>query len=114
MRKALRKARASGDPDSCDMVRVADDEAVWNGPPGAFAWATMERDGVAYRVLWFRDPRGIVGCIPVEPLPPGGREAWGGHSWAWDGNEDRPTLRPSLLRRGGWHGYVTAGRMQAC
>jgi hypothetical protein len=96
------------------MRRVVDVDAVYAAEPGAFAWLAADRDGIAYRVLWFRDPRGSVGCIPVEPLPPGELERWGGHSWTWDGNEDRPTLRPSLLRRGGWHGYVTAGRMQAC
>ena len=33
----------------------------------------------------------------------------GGHQWRWDGNEDEPTLRPSLHDVGLWHGYVKGG-----
>lgn len=36
--------------------------------------------------------------------------------WTWDGNEQSPTLRPSILRtRGcGWHGYLTVGVFESC
>ena len=34
--------------------------------------------------------------------------------WAWDGNEDKPTLTPSILVNGQWHGYLTAGRLVSC
>ena len=40
------------------------------------------------------------------------------HAWEWDGNEDKPTLAPSIAcgRPKGcdWHGYMTAGRLEAC
>ena len=29
-----------------------------------------------------------------------------GSQWTWDGDEDRPTLSPSLDARGIWHGFV--------
>jgi len=30
--------------------------------------------------------------------------------WTWNGNEEKPTLTPSLLQRCcGWHGYLTDG-----
>lgn len=32
--------------------------------------------------------------------------------WGWDGNEDKPTLTPSLFRMPDkWHGHLTAGRL---
>lgn len=33
-------------------------------------------------------------------------------SWAWDGNWDEPTLKPSIQRRGdcNWHGFMTKGQ----
>lgn len=31
--------------------------------------------------------------------------------WAWDGNEDMPTLTPSLHAVGIWHGSVTEGEL---
>lgn len=35
--------------------------------------------------------------------------------WTWDGSEEKPTLRPSLLQRCcGWHGYLTAGELIPC
>lgn len=33
--------------------------------------------------------------------------------WIWDGNEQAPTLLPSLLTPE-WHGYFRAGRMESC
>lgn len=32
-----------------------------------------------------------------------------GAQWAWDGNEDAPTLSPSLHAVGVWHGWVRHG-----
>jgi hypothetical protein len=36
--------------------------------------------------------------------------------WHWDGNEDLPTLTPSILDKGGcgWHGFLTAGVFRSC
>ena len=31
--------------------------------------------------------------------------------WAWDGNEEAPTLSPSLHAIGDWHGYVQNGEL---
>ena len=34
--------------------------------------------------------------------------------WNWDGNEAAPTVRPSIrCAITGWHGYLTAGRMES-
>jgi hypothetical protein len=34
--------------------------------------------------------------------------------WGWDGNDERPTLTPSINCVGGcgWHGFITAGVMR--
>ncbi len=34
--------------------------------------------------------------------------------WGWDGNEDKPTLQPSLLNPGEWHGHLKQGRLESC
>ena len=34
--------------------------------------------------------------------------------WGWDGNEDKPTLTPSILLPGQWHGWLRAGRLCSC
>lgn len=34
--------------------------------------------------------------------------------WGWDGNEDKPTLTPSILAPNEWHGYMRAGRLESC
>lgn len=31
--------------------------------------------------------------------------------WSWNGNEDRPTLNPSLHAVGVWHGWVRDGQL---
>lgn len=31
--------------------------------------------------------------------------------WQWDGNEEKPTLTPSLHAVGIWHGYVKQGNL---
>ncbi|EDX80485.1 hypothetical protein BBAL3_1642 [Brevundimonas sp. BAL3] len=39
-----------------------------------------------------------------------------GPSWDWDGNQEAPTLTPSVLQVGGcqWHGYLTNGEWRPC
>ena len=38
----------------------------------------------------------------------------GHRSWLWDGNEDKPTLTPSIHYLDNWHGYLTAGQLVSC
>lgn len=38
----------------------------------------------------------------------------GPRAWRWDGNEDRPTLMPSINWIGHWHGWLTAGELRSC
>lgn len=34
--------------------------------------------------------------------------------WGWDGNEDAPTITPSIHWVGHWHGHLNAGFLQSC
>lgn len=40
--------------------------------------------------------------------------AAGPRVWGWDGNEDKPTLTPSIHWLDHWHGHLTAGRLVSC
>lgn len=93
---------------SCDMTRQADDDAALEGPPGSFC---IELTASGQRVMWFVLPNGESGVINLRPVI----EANAAHpSWEWDGNEDKPTLQPSVHLPGRWHGFFTAGRMVSC
>ncbi len=48
-------------------------------------------------------------AIQCRKGSPGGERVWG-----WDGNEDRPTLTPSVHWPGVWHGWCRAGRLESC
>ena len=37
-----------------------------------------------------------------------------GARWAYDGNADAPTLTPSLLAIGKWHGWMRSGQLLSC
>lgn len=90
------------------MKRVADMAAVDN--PGDFYWRTVNDQkhlGVAiprphanFSGDW------VLNLLPVEP-----GKANRGISWQWDGNEDQPTLTPSVHCIGHWHGWVRCGML---
>lgn len=58
-------------------------------------------------------PGGHVCIIPIRPVPAAAAKLNNGHSWQWDGNEDAPTLTPSVHHVGAWHGWIRAGRMES-
>jgi hypothetical protein len=74
---------------------------------GDFAWKITEGN---VRHLVFLIPRSpnnyLFQCLPVRQGP---NEA--GRCWGWDGNEDAPTLTPSVHTIGHWHGWVRAGEL---
>jgi hypothetical protein len=93
--------------DSCDMIRVADDDAVHEGAPGSFCIETLES---GQRVMWHKLPDGNGGLLRLRPVVSGDAHP----SWEWDGNEEKPTLSPSVHLPGRWHGWFRAGRMVSC
>ena len=94
--------------DSCDMIRVADDDAVLAGGPGSFCIWT-DTDGQRYIACRLPDRCYIE--LPIRPTVAGQAQH---PSWDWDGNEATPTLNPSVHTHGHWHGLFRAGRMVSC
>ena len=101
------------------MTRAADRHPE---KPGEFAWVRRFKDERGWQVS--SDAPGSIRCLavilpgehataflPVEPCP-----EWlnGGVHWEWNGNEDAPTLTPSVdsSKTGGWHGFIRAGVMK--
>lgn len=48
-------------------------------------------------------------AIRIQKGPPGGERVWG-----WDGNEEAPTLTPSIHALGEWHGWLRSGKLESC
>lgn len=113
------------------MRRVATVEEMWSGEgdpkPGDFIITTSTVDQanpvlkpiegqptVEVRSILMCMPDGVVVSLPIRPVPKTGKLINGGHSWQWDGNEEKPTLTPSVHCIGRWHGFITAGRMVSC
>lgn len=85
---------------------------------GWFFWKDIVRevDGKKERCrgIFARYPDGSAAHLPVRPVPAPLKDVNGGHSWAWDGNEESPTLTPSVHIFGCWHGWVRGGVMVSC
>lgn len=90
------------------MKRVADKDDLDN--VGEFAWG--DEGGVRHIMIALPRPRPtapddyIMNYLPVAlgPNTPG-------KHWGWDGNEDAPTLTPSVHCIGHWHGWVRGGML---
>lgn len=80
---------------------------------GDFMWGEEREDGTRY--LYIRLP-GTTG-IAFDALKCfKGADRGIEREWGWDGNEDRPTLVPSILdgSGGGWHGHLQDGELRTC
>jgi len=83
-------------------------------------WAFFQGDDEVTRYIAFRYPR-----PEVEELPEGYIGADRGHlghvpittepeqtgAWLWDGNEEAPTISPSINIIGSWHGFIREGKL---
>ena len=108
---------------SCAMRRVqlpTPGALVNDGEDGDFIWGTVEHPGkVDVLTLWVMVP--CIWRIHGIPVYRAGEQppAIEQNCWEWDGDEDKPTLNPSISTsniRGEqvWHGFVRAGRLEAC
>lgn len=96
--------------ESCGLRRVDKSKSEIDGlDPGDF-YLFSDSSGQK----WFATclPGGTNCCIPLRPLLDS--KTNNGHSWQWDGNEDEPTLTPSINCVGVWHGWVTKGKLVSC
>lgn len=76
--------------------------------------------------FYFKPVEGIPGETAIHLMLPGHtficigvtrgahRQDPNGPVWGWDGNEERPTLLPSIHTHDKWHGFLTAGRLISC
>ena len=100
--------------ESVDLRRVkVPVEAGTKLAPGDFAWDfdSPELGGdrkaeTAHIYVALPGEGGGWSAIKVRRGAPGGERVWG-----WDGNEDKPTLTPSIHMPGVWHGWLRAGRL---
>jgi len=78
--------------------------------PGAAEW-TMNAAGQQVAGLMFVCPCGcgVVGHLTIRPC----NER---PSWEWDGNQEKPTLSPSIQKTTDcrWHGFLRAGVFEEC
>lgn len=118
--------------ESCDMRRVDRDWSSWDqdGDPCVGDFQIVERDvpvagspwehpranepTARMRLMYMMLPGHSFCCIPIRPIPDAGKNVNSGASWEWDGNEEAPTLTPSVHQIGHWHGFIRAGRMVSC
>lgn len=85
----------------------------WEGPehkPGEFYFETRD-DGKHWLmvILPFRNADGKFINIPTEVSI--GHPNNNGAVWQWDGNEEHPTITPSIHTHGVWHGWVRNGEL---
>lgn len=77
--------------------------------PGDFCWEPDDGS----------DTRFIYVHVPGDTAPSAlscfkGADRGIEREWGWDGNEEKPTLTPSILNQGVWHGHMVAGRLVSC
>ncbi|TIT40201.1 MAG: hypothetical protein E5W76_17225 [Mesorhizobium sp.] len=80
--------------------------AVLKERPGAFDFYTADGRERAGMIYICPCGCGATGALAFRPAP--------SPSWEWDGNEEAPTLSPSVHHVGHWHGYLRAGIWESC
>lgn len=89
------------------MTRLPGDRIEGDRPElGQFAWSYREGKRVLHLVI--PCPGRTNGIWSEWTI---GHRNGCGAQWSWDGNEDLPTLSPSLHAVGVWHGYVRKGKL---
>ena len=90
-------------------------DEVWDYGPGAFTWTG--KWGVP-NAMWVLVPGpNPAGALPIRIRVKQGGTSGGkdenGAWWSWNGNMQRPTLRPSINYAGVWHGFISDGVMES-
>ena len=86
----------------------------WNGERlrhNEFAFVQISRDDISAIVFWCPNGKNRMCSIPITRGDQIEEQA--NRKWHWDGNEDEPTITPSIgcdaPPRCGWHGNITKG-----
>lgn len=88
-----------------DMVRVGSVGDIRN--VGQFAWV-IDKNGQRSLVVAIPSLSAMGWSITTWTIDH--KNHWDAQ-WSWDGDEDKPTLKPSLNWVNMWHGYVTKGQL---
>ena len=77
----------------------------WDYGPGAFLWT----EAYGHRAMLLRSVTGHLMMLFMSRQ----EDNWAmpGQVNAWDGDEEKPTLNPSIVDPMGWHGFLTAGNL---
>ena len=104
-------------PIACKRFAAIDHD-FWAHGVGAFCWSIIEHPGgKVWRCLYILVPSDTetkTGYVPLCLYPSREENDWAspGPVRGWDGNEDTPTLTPSIQAGEagvGWHGHLTDG-----
>lgn len=83
--------------------------------PGDFAWdfdapeiLGGKREDEVHFLYVHLPGQSDWGAIRVKRGAPGGDRVWG-----WDGNEEMPTITPSIWHKGVWHGHMIQGQLRS-
>lgn len=96
------------DSATCRRVSVPVAIGALKPPPGSFGWGEESSDGIRYLYIVIPGSSSSgFDALRCFRGPDRGIE----REWSWDGNEEKPTLSPSILNEGEWHGYLRAGNL---
>lgn len=90
--------------DCRKVVFAADTDGIGLEKPGDFCFSD-ERD-VIY--VWIPGMSG-PDAISIQRGSPGGPRVWG-----WNGDEEKPSITPSIHVLNKWHGHLTNGKLISC
>ena len=92
-------------------------ESLWEEggapkPPGSYKFYRHQGSDESAG-LHFVCPCGCGVVAGIAFLNPPGQA---GPKWTWNGNREKPTCTPSILKLSGcrWHGYLTDGVFRSC
>ena len=92
------------------MAKV-EGRSLFDSPVGSFCFGSRMIRGKRFRTLVVKVPGDERCTVPI--YREGEKEPLGEPGWLWNGDENRPTLHPSLQHPdpGGWHGFVENGEL---
>lgn len=84
--------------------------------PGDFLFTVDKQDRICGMIEKCPCGCGLEGGISFVGPTYGQRGEGQRPLWDWNGDEDKPTLTPSIQRTAGcrWHGYLTDGVFRSC
>ena len=94
------------------LIQPTDFKRLYEHDVGTMFWTKDEEDRRILRVVFPASKDG-TGKNIIDLYVYNNDKDWTipGEHKHWDGNEQKPTLKPSILVSGGWHGYIQKGEL---